>query len=119
MPAALTTLESFRSYHGIPDEQTSMNERLTALIAAASSWIYRYTGATDLTTGTGNDETPLPEVELAANAMVSFWYRNQSTTQGRDIGGDGDRFGAFAMPTATIQLLAPFRIVGFGNDPEA
>lgn len=54
------------------------------------------------------------DVKVAANMLVAFWYRNQSAVPGRELDGEGSRFGAVAWPTAVRQILAPYRIIGAG-----
>lgn len=54
------------------------------------------------------------DVETAANMYVAHWMRNHSTVPGRDLAGEGDRFGAVNMPSGVMQLLAPYRVIAFG-----
>lgn len=65
-------------------------------------------------TGTWGFPSVPEDVKAAANMMIAFWYRNQSALPGRDLGSEGDRFGPVNMPTAVMQLLAPYRVIGFG-----
>lgn len=65
-------------------------------------------------TGTWGFPSVPEDVKAAANMLIAFWYRNGSAVPGRDLAGQGDRFGPVNLPTAVIQLLAPYRIVGFG-----
>lgn len=55
------------------------------------------------------------DVKLAANMAVAFLYRNHSAVPGRDLAGEGDRFGPVAMPSGVMFLLAPYRHMGFGG----
>lgn len=117
MSVALTDVESVRRFLGIPLDQAGANDRLADLIQQVSAFLYEYTASTTLTTGDGANEVPKPQVRMAANAMVAHWYNRQGAA-GASVAGQSDRMGAFAMPTATMQLLAPYRVIGFGHDPE-
>lgn len=55
------------------------------------------------------------DVKLAANMTVAFLYRNHSAIPGRDLAGEGDRFGPVALPSGAMFLLAPYRVIGFGG----
>lgn len=65
-------------------------------------------------TGTWGFASVPSDVAVACNMLVAFWYRNHSAPAGRDLANDGDRFGPVNMPTGVMQLLAPYRVLGFG-----
>jgi uncharacterized phiE125 gp8 family phage protein len=65
-------------------------------------------------TGTWGFATVPDDVIAAANMLVAFWYRQHSAVPGRDMAGEGDRFGPVNMPSAVMQLLAPYRVMSFG-----
>lgn len=54
------------------------------------------------------------DVELAANMQVAFLFRNHSTIPGSDTGDQGTRFGPVNLASGVMQLLAPYRVIGFG-----
>jgi hypothetical protein len=65
-------------------------------------------------TGTWGYSAVPDAVKLAANMLVAFWWRQHSAVPGRELAGEGDRFGPVNMPSGVMQLLAPYRVVGFG-----
>lgn len=65
-------------------------------------------------TGTWGFASVPADIAVAANMLVAFWYRQHSAVPGSDLAGEGDRFGPVNMPTGVMQLLAPYRVVGFG-----
>jgi uncharacterized phiE125 gp8 family phage protein len=65
-------------------------------------------------TGTWGFASVPADIAAAANMLVAFWYRNHSAVAGRDLQNEGDRFGPVNMPTGVLQLLAPYRVLGFG-----
>jgi hypothetical protein len=65
-------------------------------------------------TGLWGFESVPVDVVTAANMLVAFWYRQHSALSGVDLSGEGDRFGPVNMPTGVLQLLAPYRVIGFG-----
>lgn len=54
------------------------------------------------------------DVKTAANMLVAFWYRQHSTVPGNTLAGEGDRYGPVSWPSGVLQLLASYRVVGFG-----
>ena len=65
-------------------------------------------------TGTWGYASVPSDVARAAAVLAAWWYRNQSTVPGVSLGGEGDRFGPTSWPTAVLQLLASYRVIGFG-----
>jgi hypothetical protein len=65
-------------------------------------------------TGTWGFAAIPADVVAAANMLVAFWWRNQSTVPGQSLNGEGDRYGPVSMPSAVLQILAPYRVIGFG-----
>lgn len=65
-------------------------------------------------TGTWGFSAVPADVKTAANMLVAFWYRQHSALSGVDLAGEGDRFGPVNLPSGVMQLLAPYRVVGFG-----
>lgn len=54
------------------------------------------------------------DVKTAANMLIAFWYRQHSTVPGNTLAGEGDRFGPVSWPSGVLQLLASYRVIGFG-----
>lgn len=54
------------------------------------------------------------DVKTAANMLVAFWFRQHSTVPGNTLAGEGDRFGPVSWPSGVLQLLASYRVIGFG-----
>lgn len=64
--------------------------------------------------GTWGFESVPADVRTAANMLIAFWIRQHSSVSGVDLAGQGDRFGPMNMPTGVLQILSPYRVVGFG-----
>ena len=86
----------------------------------ASDWIWTYTGATEtslLVDPDAAEPVAKPTVMRAATALAAYWLRQEGGAPGTDFQSDQSRQGSgYAMPTSTMQLLAPYRIMGFGAD---
>jgi hypothetical protein len=66
-------------------------------------------------TGTWGFASVPDDVELAAQMQVAYLYRQHSSVPGRDLSGEGERFGPMAWAPGVVQLLAPYRIYGTGG----
>lgn len=66
-------------------------------------------------TGTWGFASVPADVNLAAQMQVAYLYRQHSTVPGRDLSGEGERFGPMAWAPGVIQLLSPWRIYGTGG----
>jgi len=62
-------------------------------------------------TGTWGFAAVPGDVELAANILVKWWYEQQTTTPGGQLGDLSSRFGPVLWPTAVRQLLDHWRVV--------
>lgn len=67
-----------------------------------------------MVTGTWGFEEVPSDVVAACHMLVAFWFRQHTTTPGVSLEGEGDRYGPVSMPSAVLQILAPYRVIGFG-----
>lgn len=109
----LTDADSFRDFSGIALDDLSESEA-DVLITQVSAAVASYIGQ-DVSALLDGSSVVLEDVRLAVNAMVAHWYHGRGGA-GRGAGGEVDRGGSFMMPTATMQLLTPYKIISFGND---
>ncbi len=67
-----------------------------------------------MVTGTWGFESVPEDVVAAAHMLIAFWYRQHSTVPGNTLAGEGDRYGPVSWPSGVLQLLSPYRVIGFG-----
>ena len=66
-------------------------------------------------TGTWGMASVPDDVELACQMQVAYLYRQHSTVPGRDLGGEGERFGPMMWAPGVVQALSPYRVIGTGG----
>lgn len=121
---SLTTNASVRTMLGDTaaeegDLTAYSDEQIDETIEQASAFVWKYTGAAEAELLVDPDDDPpvaVPDVARAVTALAAYWLR-QAGAPGNEFQSDQRRDGeGYAMPTSTMQLLAPYRRIGFGAD---
>jgi hypothetical protein len=125
MTTLLTDPAQVRRMLGVPtvapgELSAYSDEAVSDAIEQASAWVFEYTGAAEAALIVDPD-APEPEakpvVQRATTALAAYWLRQEGGAPGNDFQSDQRRDGSgYAMPTSTMQLLAPFRVMSFGSD---